>query len=83
MDLEGEGNGLADFSQCCIETVSKHSAVNPMMLCQNCRNLIKCFEDKNAYLNYVKFCESRNRRLILGQTKKFFIVAFSGFNNTI
>ena len=76
-------DSLADFSKCCIDTFNKHSAINPMMVCQTCKNLIKCFDDDKAYNNYITFCKSRKRKLILGKTSDIYLVAFSGFSDPL
>ena len=57
-------SNMQKMSSCCEETIGLHGANNPMMVCASCKQIIKCFDDEKAYRNYVRFCESRHRKIL-------------------
>ena len=57
-------SNLETMDACCEETITLHGANNPMMVCGSCKMIIKCFDDERAYRNYVRFCESRHRKIL-------------------
>lgn len=65
---------LSLISECCVDTIKQHASNNPMMVCLNCKKIIKCFTEENEFDNYVKFCKSRQRKIFKGRFKKYFIV---------
>lgn len=67
------------ISKCCSATIDKHVSFNPMMVCDECRQLIKCFIDRDSFRNYVKFCQSRGRNIIIGQRLGYEVVVFKGY----
>ena len=67
------------LATCCTSTIASHVKYNPMMVCAGCRRLIKCFLDKDAFRNYVKFCESRGRNIELGTYDRHYVVIFKGY----
>ena len=61
---------------CCEDTIAQHGANNPMMVCGSCKKIIKSFSDEKAYRNYVRFCESRHRKILAMPYKDTHIVIF-------
>lgn len=57
---------------CCRNAIDLHAAFNQMMVCPDCKQIIKCFSDERAFRNYQKFCHSRHR--------KFITVSYQGMN---
>ena len=58
--------------ECCRSAIDLHAAYNQMMVCPECKQIIKCFSDERAFRNYQKFCLSRHR--------KFITVPYQGMN---
>ena len=75
-DLPADGSVPA----CCIATIGQHVEHNPMMVCAECKNIIKCFTDERAYVNYRKFCDSRRRPIVTGRVGIYFTVAFRNYD---
>lgn len=69
-------SNLQHMSPCCEETIKLHGANNPMMVCASCKQIIKCFDDEKAYRNYVRFCESRHRKILAMPYQKSHVVIF-------
>ncbi len=65
---------------CCMNTIAVHSAHNPMMVCPECKQIVKCFDNERAFSNYVKFCESRHRKVFTARHEKFFVVVFRSYD---
>jgi hypothetical protein len=65
---------------CCIATIRQHVAYNPMMVCSTCKNIIKCFVDERGYDNYLKFCRSRRRPVVIGQVGQYLTIAFRSYD---
>lgn len=61
---------------CCRDTIMLHGEHNPMMVCADCKNTIKCFTDEKSYNNYIKFCHSRGRRVLNFQDGERFFVMY-------
>lgn len=74
-----EENQGSVLSSCCQETIQNHASRNPMLLCHDCRRLIKCFLDQASFKNYVTFCRSRGRTLELGALDPYWIVIFQNY----
>lgn len=64
---------------CCQETILQHAGYNPMMLCPNCKHIIKCFTREDAFRNYVTFCDSRGRETIVGEFNTYKVVIFKTY----
>ena len=73
-------NSIA-ISPCCQETINDLVRENPMMVCQKCRNLIKCFIDEKSFRNYIKFCQSRGRKLQAAKLGHYLIITFKNYNS--
>ncbi len=64
---------------CCVHTMDTHASHNAMMVCPQCKQIIKCFEKENAYLNFVRFCESKHRKICTSTYKEKYVVVFHNF----
>lgn len=67
--------------RCCQATIADHVKHNPMMVCSECKQIIKCFPDIRAYKNFLTFCESRRRAVTVGQVAGYHTVIFRSFGN--
>jgi hypothetical protein len=65
---------------CCVATIGQHVRFNPMMVCAECKNIIKCFQEERDYANYIKFCRSRRRPVLTGQVQSYWTVAFRSYD---
>lgn len=74
---------LAGLSVCCRQTVRSHVAHNPMMVCPDCKVMIKCFSDDKSFNNYVTFCRSRGRRIKTVQDSGFYFVMYNNYPMSI
>ena len=72
-----EGFGI---SPCCRDTVKQHVTFNLMMVCPSCKSLIKCFDDQKAFKNYITFCQSRRREVLVDEYQKYFVVSFKSYD---
>lgn len=66
--------------ECCKATIKMHAANNPMMVCSDCKQIIKCFDDERAFKNYQRFCASRHRRILATVFENRFIVVFKSYD---
>ena len=69
-----------DLSDCCVATIRPHVKFNPMMVCADCKNIIKCFKEERAYQNYLTFCKSRKRPVVTGVVDEYHTVAFRSYD---
>lgn len=65
------------LTSCCLRTIKIHAKFNEMMVCSECKQIIKCFVDDKALRNYLKFCETRHRKVITAVVEGYKIVAYS------
>lgn len=65
---------------CCIQTVKLHAAHNPMMMCPECKQIVKCFRDEKTFRNYVKFCKSRHRKISIARHDDMQIVLYRTYS---
>ena len=83
---QGENNKPEDideeesFLECCQKTIDMHAANNPMMVCSDCKQIIKCFSDERAYKNYQRFCASRHRRILATSYNSSYVVVFRSYD---
>ncbi len=68
------------IAPCCREMVDKLAHINPMMVCGECKQIIKTFRDDRAYRNYIKFCNSRNRTYTTGFYSNQWLVIFHAYD---
>ena len=65
---------------CCKKTIEMHANNNPMMVCSECKQIIKCFDNETGYSNYKKFCTSRHRKITTGYFNNWYIVVFKSYD---
>ena len=70
-----------ELPKCCQKTIESLVDNNPMMACHHCKRIIKCFENREEYDNYVVFCQSRKRRVFTYHWAKYFVVTFLNYDN--
>jgi hypothetical protein len=75
--VSGSPDGIA---LCCHQTIEKLSKCNEMMVCPNCRQIIKVFADEMAYRNFVRFCESRGRIIQKGSHGTLSVITYQSFH---
>lgn len=68
------------IAPCCRITIDQHGTNNPMMVCGECKQIIKCFDKELAFKNYYRFCLSRNRRFTADQYKGWFVISFRSYD---
>jgi hypothetical protein len=76
--LMNEGALLA-IPSCCRQTIRRHVSHNPMMVCPECKIMIKCFSNEKAYNNYVTFCRGRGRRIKSAIDVGFYFVMYNTY----
>lgn len=65
---------------CCKETIRMHAANNPMMVCSDCKQIIKCFDEERPFKNYQRFCASRHRKILVTTYDNRFVVVFRSYD---
>ena len=65
------------IADCCADTIDKEISLNSMVMCPNCKRIIKGFLSKNAFSHYVTFCESRKRQITRHKYASRYIVTFN------
>ena len=65
------------LSICCMKTIDELAINNPMLSCQTCSSLIKCFTDVNSYHNYIRFCSSKKRKIKTLRYKQYFVAIYN------
>jgi hypothetical protein len=73
---------LHQVRSCCRSTILTHILHNPMMVCSDCKTMIKCFTDAKASQNYEVFCKSRNRKISAFEDSGIYFVLFNSFPET-
>lgn len=66
--------------KCCSDTIDMHGKNNPMMVCSECKQIIKCFDEEKAYRNYQRFCSSRHRKILATVYSKWWVVVFKSYD---
>lgn len=69
-----------ELLDCCKKTIQLHAANNPMMVCSDCKQIIKCFDDDKAFRNYQRFCASRHRRILATSFENRRIIVFRSYD---
>jgi len=69
-----------ELLDCCKKTIQLHAANNPMMVCSDCKQIIKCFDDEKAFRNYQRFCASRHRRILATSFENRHVVVFRSYD---
>lgn len=81
-----DGTGEADHSNsdqlldCCKKTIKMHAANNPMMVCPDCKQIIKCFDEDRPFKNYQRFCASRHRKILATEFDGRYVVVFKSYD---
>jgi hypothetical protein len=75
-----EGAVTGQLNDCCVDTIRNHVEHNPMMVCSKCKFIIKCFTDERAYNNYLVFCRSRRRPIVIGVIDGYHTCAFRSYD---
>ena len=70
---------LLTVPACCRQTIRRHVMHNPMMVCSECKIMIKCFSDEKSYNNYVTFCRGRGRRIKSAIDVGFYFVMYNTY----
>ncbi len=70
---------LEELPACCQQTIETHAAYNPMIVCQTCKSLLKCFKDGPAFNNYIRFCQSRGRPFKVTDTETYKIISLNSY----
>ncbi len=65
---------------CCVTTINVHARFNPMMVCSECKHIIKCFKDEPAYDKYLIFCKSRKRQVAIGRVGEYHTIIFKSYD---
>ena len=68
------------IQNCCKLTIDMHAANNPMMVCPQCKQIIKCFDDIKTYNNYRRFCVSRHRKILTDNYQGWMVVVFKSYD---
>lgn len=76
-------SALLALPPCCRETVRSHVAHNPMMVCPDCKIMIKCFADEKSFNNYLTFCKSRGRRVKTAVESGFYFAMYNTYPMSI
>jgi hypothetical protein len=70
-----------ELANCCKRTIDLLSKNNPMMVCQECKHMIKVFSSDIPFKNYVRFCNSRHRSIFTCSYKELKVVIYQAFNS--
>jgi hypothetical protein len=68
------------LNDCCKRTIDMHAANNAMMVCSDCKQIIKCFDNERSFRNYQVFCASRHRRILATHYSQRRIVIFRSYD---
>jgi len=64
---------------CCERTVLAHAKHNEMMVCNDCKQIIKCFKEDRPLRAYLKFCETRHRKVVTSMLGEYRVVTFASY----
>ena len=71
---------VSGINSCCVKTVDALSANNSMMVCPECKQIIKTFKDERAYRNYILFCRGRSRVIQMGYHDNQWVVVYHSYD---
>lgn len=74
------GEEAPELFDCCKRTIHLHAKNNPMMVCADCKKIIKVFDNEKAFLNYQRFCASRHRRFLATSFQGTRIITFKNYD---
>lgn len=75
------GDDHPELLECCKRTIGMHAKNNPMMVCGECKKIIKVFDNDKAYRNYQRFCASRHRRFLATLFGDQHVVIFKNYDS--
>lgn len=81
-DAQSTAHAFGEIPLCCVQTIRAHVRFNPMMVCSACKNIIKCFREEGAFQNYLTFCRSRRRPVLMGVVDEHHTVAFRSYDTS-
>ena len=70
-----------ELLECCRRTIQMHAKNNPMMVCSDCKKIIKVFDNEKAYRNYQRFCQSRHRRYLATSFLGRHVITFKNYDS--
>ena len=70
-----------ELLDCCRRTITMHAKNNPMMVCGECKKIIKVFDNDKAYRNYQRFCQSRHRRFLATHFSGQKVIIFKNYDS--
>ena len=70
-----------ELLECCRRTIVMHAKNNPMMVCGECKKIIKVFDNEKAYRNYQRFCQSRHRRFLATNFSGQRVIVFKNYDS--
>ena len=70
------GQRDSNVPECCYDTLTQHSTHNMMMVCSSCKKMIKCFDSESKFKNFVSFCHSRRRDILIGKFEERDLVIY-------
>jgi|GEM_PF-1348755 hypothetical protein len=70
-----------ELLECCKRTIQMHAKNNPMMVCGECKKIIKVFDNEKAYRNYQRFCMSRHRRFLATHFMGRHVITFKNYDS--
>ena len=71
------------LTACCENTVQLHAKHNEMMVCNECKQIIKCFKEEKPLRAYLKFCESRHRKISTSIVGVWKVVTFASYEKFV
>ena len=74
------GEKFSELKDCCVKTIDMHANNNPMMVCSECKQIIKCFDEERAFRNYKRFCLSRHRRIVASEYANWWVIIFKSYD---
>lgn len=70
-----------ELLECCRRTIHMHAKNNPMMVCSECKKIIKVFDDEKSYKNYQRFCLSRHRKFLATTFAGQHVITFKNYDS--
>ena len=70
---------MEPLPECCQREVNKHAANNNMLVCGVCKQTLKIYRDVSSFNQYVKFSNSRGRKILTGLCGSYWIVSFPSY----
>ena len=70
-----------ELLECCRRTIHMHAKNNPMMVCSECKKIIKVFDNDKSYKNYQRFCLSRHRKFLATHYAGHHVITFKDYDS--